>query len=791
MAYQYDEMGNIIGEYESEEERKAREEAANAEIHKQEVKTYGDGSQTVTSTQEIPAQAVAPSAQPTAAPMPQAAPVRAIAATPMQGQGGAISPEQMAYTQRMESGNQPNIGYHYAPGAEGQRTSTAYGAYGLTAPAYQDVQRANPAFAGRDITTLSPQEQQQAMQTYTGLNAQSLQRQGVEPSEGNVRLAHFLGAKGAADYLNSGTISPAAAAANGGEDRARQIAQQRLVGGNAPASGAALQPVAPEAGAGRGMVNPPMVIPEAAPSPADQSVAAYTAIQDNPIDLLKFRADTSQPDWLREWAGNQASDLMKQEIDKKKAEKQATTLIAGAAQGDRKASNQIAQTLTSQDGSWLKMILLGFISPQMAGEEAIKLGFGNKTAPAMNAAGESGLIQYNAKGDPLQGTKSNGAAMSREELYSYASQGVGKAADVSLTPHQAVVDGEVHTISTKRTAQGVQYRDDTAGTGWTTKAPAGLTNVGTHNPQEMQGLKTKQQIEAKMRKDNTSAVGATGRPIYSEEQIASAGNQAYTSLTGKPFAGAAPAAAPTTGPVAPGAMPQAAAQIPPPQAVAAAAVANAPAAPAAPAANAPKTIAQQILDYEVAPPTGPTTPAKLAIQNEVNRLAAEQGKTFNGGNFKIASTFNNSQSGKALKSINVAVDHLDTLQAASTELQNGQTPAFNKIANLYAANTGGTAPGNFNALKEIVGSEVAKAAAGGATALGDREGIRKELDNAKTPEQLAGIIGKYQALMAGQAKGIKNEWMSNGLDEKRFDDKLLSRTKFVLNKNKEPSRSNW
>ena len=69
--------------------------------------------------------------------------------------------------------------------------------------------------------------------------------------------------------------------------------------------------------------------------------------------------------------------------------------------------------------------------------------------------------------------------------------------------------------------------------------------------------------------------------------------------------------------------------------------------------------------------------------------------------------------------------------------------------------------------------------------------IRKEISNAKTPEQLAGIIGRLQALMAGQAKGIRQEWVSSGLDEKSFDNKLMPRTKVVLNKQKEPSRSNY
>jgi hypothetical protein len=165
-----------------EEYNRQQNELASEVSHKQEITTYGDGSRTVTTKQEIPAKAAQP-AQPVAPVAP-----------------GVV--DQSAYTAQMESGNNPNIGYH-------DRTKgSAYGTYGLTSAAYQDVQRANPQFAGRDITSLTPEEQTQAYRTYTGLNANALQRFGVEPTEANQRLAHFLGAKGAAEYLTNGTVSP-------------------------------------------------------------------------------------------------------------------------------------------------------------------------------------------------------------------------------------------------------------------------------------------------------------------------------------------------------------------------------------------------------------------------------------------------------------------------------------------------------------------------------------------------------------------------------------------------------
>ena len=51
----YDIYGNYTPDQETEEERKKREQAAaNAEVSTQKVTTYGDGSQTHTTTTEVP-----------------------------------------------------------------------------------------------------------------------------------------------------------------------------------------------------------------------------------------------------------------------------------------------------------------------------------------------------------------------------------------------------------------------------------------------------------------------------------------------------------------------------------------------------------------------------------------------------------------------------------------------------------------------------------------------------------------------------------------------------------------
>ena len=200
--------------------------------------------------------------------------------------------------------------------------------------------------------------------------------------------------------------------------------------------------------------------------------------------------------------------------------------------------------------------------------------------------------------------------------------------------------------------------------------------------------------------------------------------------------------------------------------------------------------AKAIANYEAPPLTGTGNNAQNAI---IMAQVRELNPQYDGSKYKIMAKtrqdFITGKQGQSVQSMNVAVDHLDTLQEAANALQNGNVPLFNQIGNMYSKNTGSPAVTDFNALKSIVGSEVAKAVAGGATALGDREEIRREIDAANSPQQLHGVIEKYQKLMAGQVKGLKQTYESTGL--KDFDDKLLPRTKKVLNSVQEPTRSRW
>ena len=99
---------------------------------------------------------------------------------------------------------------------------------------------------------------------------------------------------------------------------------------------------------------------------------------------------------------------------------------------------------------------------------------------------------------------------------------------------------------------------------------------------------------------------------------------------------------------------------------------------------------------------------------------------------------------------------------------------------------------NFESIKHVVGSEIAKAVSGSVgSALADRQAIEKEFDSASSPDQLQGVVTKYKELMAGQLISQKQTFVSSGLKAEEFDRKLLPRTQKVINGTQAPTRSTW
>jgi hypothetical protein len=132
-------------------------------------------------------------------------------------------------------------------------------------------------------------------------------------------------------------------------------------------------------------------------------------------------------------------------------------------------------------------------------------------------------------------------------------------------------------------------------------------------------------------------------------------------------------------------------------------------------------------------------------------------QSFQGGQSGY-SRFTSGKQGDTVRSFNVLVDHLGTLNDAATALNNGDIKLFNRTAQAIAEQTGKPAPTNFDATKELVGDEVAKSIIGASGSLADREAIKASISRASSPAQLAGVIDQYRKLATGQLHGLEFQY---------------------------------
>lgn len=151
---------------------------------------------------------------------------------------------------------------------------------------------------------------------------------------------------------------------------------------------------------------------------------------------------------------------------------------------------------------------------------------------------------------------------------------------------------------------------------------------------------------------------------------------------------------------------------------------------------------------------------------------------------KAEKDFATGKQGNTVRSFNVALYHLDSLDKLADALNNGNTQLVNKIGNTIATQTGGTAPTNFAAAKKLVGDEIVKAIVGSGGGVSDREEAAKTIDAANSPAQLKGVINTYKELMHGQLKGLRTQYEAT-TKKKDFGDRYLSPEVRELVKQKE------
>jgi hypothetical protein len=167
------------------------------------------------------------------------------------------------------------------------------------------------------------------------------------------------------------------------------------------------------------------------------------------------------------------------------------------------------------------------------------------------------------------------------------------------------------------------------------------------------------------------------------------------------------------------------------------------------------------------------------VLNAAARYNPEFDQTQYAAKSRARNNFAGGIEGRAVRSLNVSIDHLDTLQEAATAMRNGNFPILNELVNRYRTATGNPLATNFDSIKQVVSAEIAKAVVGGPTAVHDRDDMAKRARSAASPEQLAGMITEYQKLLAGQMKGLRRQYESQ-TKLKDFEEGLEPSTKRIL-----------
>jgi len=146
---------------------------------------------------------------------------------------------------------------------------------------------------------------------------------------------------------------------------------------------------------------------------------------------------------------------------------------------------------------------------------------------------------------------------------------------------------------------------------------------------------------------------------------------------------------------------------------------------------------------------------------------------YSANNYKGQGNFMYGKQGDQVRSFNVATEHLASLEPLITALGNGDIKAINTISNTIKNQFGGVPINNFETAKAIVADEIAKAIIGGQNALQDRADLQSKLSQAKSTDQLMGVVSTFKDLMAGQLTGLDTQYQA-ATGKKDFEEKLLT-----------------
>jgi hypothetical protein len=200
-----------------------------------------------------------------------------------------------------------------------------------------------------------------------------------------------------------------------------------------------------------------------------------------------------------------------------------------------------------------------------------------------------------------------------------------------------------------------------------------------------------------------------------------------------------------------------------------------------------ETLAQAIYNYEQAPlPMGTRNPLNAATMARVSEIAKEKGVPYHaneyGARSKALNAFSTGKQGQTVRSFNVMVDHLHTLEDEYEKLNNGDVMVLNKWKNWAKEQFGASAPTTVEALKANIQGELVKAITGGPGAESDRkEALAAAVSTARSPAQVHDALKGIRSLAGGQLAGLRREFKATtSLDDDRFNTYLSPASQAIL-----------
>ena len=428
MAYEYDQLGNVIGQYESEEERRRRE--ALEQPVKQTTVFNPDGSQEMTIKGTPEALSAANPYTPTVT--------------------GPVAPDQTyGRMLQVESGNRDYD-------RQGRPVTSPAGA--MFASQVMPATARQPGYGIRPAAAQTPEEYNRVGQEYfqamrrqfPGNEAAAIAaynagpgrvQQNIRANQGQMNVAQLP--RETQGYLQKvgnmvGNMIPSAQASTLPPQQAASPQPQpaSTFQGQTNEFGGMEEPTArSQYSLGTGVSGQGLQAPQPAQPVVDTKIFDfYQRNQDNPQALITmgFSDAPGIPDFLKDRMKNRAAEMIQQQREEAAAQKQIPNMT----------ESEIARALRERTtgGSYVKAALFGLLGmEQSAQAEAAKLGVGKETLTSIN--GQPALVKMAANGTPIEGfNAATGKKLSAEELVIAAQGGgaLGKgtslSADVYVDP---------------------------------------------------------------------------------------------------------------------------------------------------------------------------------------------------------------------------------------------------------------------------------------------------------------------------------------------------------------------